>query len=83
MVSFLFEKKDGLHNGCFSLYNNYKHFSCQINFSSNAQTKNFFKTRAIFFFKIQNIRLINPEISNTRVHKCTSIMGGGGELRVL
>ena len=29
-------------------------------------------THIIFFFKNQNIRLINLEISKTQVHKCTS-----------
>ena len=29
------------------------------------------------FFQNQKIRLINPEISNTQVHKCTSNHGWG------
>ena len=38
--------------------------------------KNFFMTHVVLFLKTQEIRLIIPEISNTKVHKCTSNHGG-------
>ena len=60
-----------------TLYNKYEVFSRQSNFPSNAQTRKFFTTHVVFFFQSQNIRLINPVISKTHVHKCISNHGGG------
>ena len=44
-------------------------------FLFNTQTKKLFKTRVIFFLKNQTIRLINPQIIKTHVHKFTSNHG--------
>ena len=45
-------------------------------FFFNAQTRKFFTTHIILFFKNKKIRLINPLISNTQVDKCNSNHGG-------
>ena len=49
----------------------------EIIISLQCTNKTFFMTHDVSFFKIQNIRLINPEISKTRVHKHASSHGGG------
>ena len=41
------------------------------------KTRKFFTTRVLLFFTSQNVIIINPEISKTQVHKCTSNHGGG------
>ena len=67
----LYVKRGFSHRKCLPLQKLWRFFMTW-SFIFNTRTRKFFTTWVVYSFKNQNIMLINPEIIQAELHKCTS-----------